>query len=119
MASIKDYRDLDTWQESMRLAELCYSTSGSFPKSEVFGLTQQMRRAAVSIPSNVAEGHRRRTRQAFVNHLSIALGSEAEVETCALLAHKVGFMGASDLAKLETQATTVRRLLFALVRSLG
>ncbi len=73
MASIENYRDLDTWQASMRLTELCYSVSASFPKSEILGLTQQMRRAAVSIPCNVAEGHRRRSRQAFLNHLSIAL----------------------------------------------
>lgn len=118
MTQINSYRDLETWQEGITLVELCYAASSSFPRDEMFGLTQQLRRAAVSIPCNVAEGHRRLSRQAYLNHLSIALGSEAEVETCLVLANRLGFLPENDLRRLEFTAAGVRRLLFGLVRSL-
>lgn len=119
MREILSYRDLDTWREGMTLAELSYAASAKFPVAERFGLGQQLRRAAVSIPCNVAEGHSRRSRQAYLNHLSIALGSEGEVETCLELARRLGFLTEADLKRLEACAGDVRRLLFALIRALN
>ncbi|MEW5984951.1 MAG: four helix bundle protein [Acidobacteriota bacterium] len=81
MKRISSFRDLEAWRLSMDLVQACFELSGSFPKSEIFGLTAQFRRAALSIPSNLAEGHRR-PRPAYLNHVSIALGSHAELETC-------------------------------------
>ena len=84
MGEIKSYRDLDVWQLGVELAVDCYALTSRFPAEERFGLTGQARRAAVSIPSNVAEGHNRRSPQsnnAYRNHVSIALGSSGELDT--------------------------------------
>lgn len=86
MAAIKSYRDLEVWQKAMLLAESCYRWTEEFPKREIYGLASQLRRAAVSIASNIAEGNSRRSRQAYLNHLSITLGSQSEVETQVELA---------------------------------
>ena len=74
------FRDLKVWMRSMDLVEEIYSISSRFPKDERFGLTSQIRRACVSVPSNIGEGSRRKRRNAFLHHLDIALGSQAEVE---------------------------------------
>jgi four helix bundle protein len=81
MAKLEKYNDLIAWRKAMDLVETLYLASASFPKSEVYGLTSQLRRAAVSIPSNIAEGQCRSTTRSFLQHLSIAQGSAAEVET--------------------------------------
>jgi four helix bundle protein len=81
MATSKSYRDLDAWQAGMTFVERLYSVTSRFPSEERFGLTTQLRRAAISIPSNVAEGWARRSIRTYANHVSIALGSHAEVET--------------------------------------
>lgn len=78
---VKHYRELIVWQKAMNLAEEVYRVSRSFPREEIYGLTSQLRRAAVSIPSNVAEGQGRRTTADFLRHLSIAYGSLLELET--------------------------------------
>lgn len=75
-----NYQKLDVWRSGMQLVEACYRLTRGFPADERFGITSQMRRAALSIPSNVAEGHCRRTAGAFLNHISIALGSHAELD---------------------------------------
>ena len=69
------YRDLDAWKFGMDLVEQCYRVTANFPKSELYGLTSQMRRAAISIPSNVAEGRCRHSTKVYINHVDIALGS--------------------------------------------
>ncbi len=92
MGSIKSYRDLEVWRLAMDLSQLCYEKTADFPSRETYGLASQIRRAAVSIPSNIAEGHSRRTRQAYLNHLSIALGSQSEVETQVELARRLQFL---------------------------
>ena len=81
MSQIKSYRDLEVWREAMNLVELCYRVTASFPRAEKFELSRQLRRSAISIPSNVAEGLSRRSTGAYVNHLGISLGSQAELET--------------------------------------
>jgi four helix bundle protein len=118
MASIESYRDLTAWQKAMTLAAECYRLTALFPLEERYGLTVQIRRAAVSIPSNLAEGHNRRSRSAFANHVGIALGSQAELETQIDLAVRLGFAGQDSAEPAQALAAEVGRLLHGLVRSL-
>ena len=83
---VKNYQDLIAWQRAMDLVELVYKASTRFPREELYALTSQVRRAAVSIPSTIAEGQGRRTTSDFLRHLSIAYGSLREVETQLLIA---------------------------------
>jgi four helix bundle protein len=112
------YKDLETWQQGMDLVETCYRVTASFPRSELYGLTGQLRRAAVSIPTNVAEGHCRRTTKVYANHVSIALGSHGELETCLELACRLGFLTKAEHQKLLTTSDVVGRLLNGLYKSL-
>ena len=79
--AVKSYRELMVWQKAIELVEAVYTATGSFPPQEVYGLTSQLRRAAVSVPSNIAEGQGRRSTAEFAHHLSIAYGSLCEIET--------------------------------------
>jgi four helix bundle protein len=115
---IKSYRDLEVWQKAMKLAEVCYQSTEGFPKREMFGLTSQIRRAAVSIASNIAEGHSRRSRLAYLNHLSIALGSQSEVETQIELASRLSMMPHEAASEILTLAGQVGRMLHALIAAL-
>jgi four helix bundle protein len=108
------YKDLDVWKQGMDLVEMCYRVTESFPRREDYGLTSQIRRAAVSIPSNIAEGHCRRTIRAYMNHVNIALGSHAEMETCIELARRLGFLTAVDEKQLRSACDSVGRLLSGL-----
>ena len=78
---VKTYEELEVWQKAMELVALIYRLTKGFPREEVYGLTSQLRRAAVSVPSNIAEGQGRRSTKEFLNHLSMARGSLLEVET--------------------------------------
>jgi four helix bundle protein len=116
--SIRSYRDLDVWRKAMELAQMCFELTAEFPKREIYGLASQIRRAAVSIASNIAEGHSRRTRQAYLNHLSIALGSQSEVETQIDLSCRLGFISKELAEEILLLAGQVGRMLHALVASL-
>ena len=118
MSKVFTYRDLETWQQAMDLVERCYRTTASLPPSELYGLTSQLRRAAVSIPSNVAEGHCRRSTKAYANHVSIALGSHGELATCIDLCARLGFLKQAEVARLLASSNSVGRLLNGLYRSL-
>jgi four helix bundle protein len=118
MSTVKTYRDLDVWQAGMMLVEKSYAVTRAFPGDERFGLTTQLRRAAVSIPSNIAEGACRRTTGAFVNHVSIALGSHAEVETCVEITRRLGYLSPADTEKLAPSLDRAGQLLNGLLRSL-
>ena len=102
----------------MALAGECYRLTAGFPAAERYGLSAQIRRAAVSVPSNLAEGHNRRSRNAFANHVGIALGSQAEIETQLMLAVSLGFATEDDAKPVLEHASEVGRLLHGLVRSL-
>ncbi len=116
--AVQTHRDLEVWQRAMTLVERCYGETKSFPQDERFGLTGQLRRAAVSVPSNVAEGSCRLTTKAFINHVSIALGSLAEVETCVEIALRLGYLPHSTAKALYEMSGAVGRLLNGLLRAL-
>ena len=102
----------------MSLVEDVYSASKCFPSDERFGLTAQLRRAAVSIPSNIGEGSRRKRRKAFLHHLDIALGSQAEVDVQIELALRLRFFSKGDHAKLQARVDRIGRMLNGLIESL-
>ena len=88
--SIQTYRDLEVWTQAMVLCELIYDRTRTFLREEIYGLTSQIRRASVSIPSNIAEGHARASTKEYHHHVSIARGSLAELETQLLIAERLG-----------------------------
>jgi len=113
-----NYRDLIAWQRAMSLAELAYRATNAMPREEQYGLTSQMRRAAVSIPSNIAEGEGRRSVGQFLHLLGIAYGSLRELETQALLANRLGFISDDQNRELTDGCAEVGRLLNGLMKSL-
>lgn len=117
MAS-KNYRDLIAWQRAMELVEKVYKATREFPKEEVYALTSQMRRAAVSIPSNIAEGEGRRSGNEFSHFLSIAYGSLRELETQILIAQRLSYLDDEQVQTLFSMTEEVGRLINGLVNSL-
>ena len=118
LAVTASYRDLDVWHRAMGLAEACYRITASFPPHERFGLALQIRRAAVSIPSNIAEGQCRRTTGAYLLHLSIAAGSHAELETQIELSRRLDFLSWGAIETVSEDLDAVGRMLTALVRAI-
>jgi four helix bundle protein len=118
MPAVLSFRDLEVWQIGMELVLNVYRATDPFPTTERFGLTSQMRRAAVSIPSNVAEGHGRRSDGAYLNHVRIALGSQAELATQIEAAFRLGFLPADAAKLLMGEVDRVRQMLHGLRRSL-
>ena len=116
MGQIKTFRDLIAWQKAMELVRLIYRQTSTMPESEKFGLTNQMRRAAVSIPSNIAEGHARQSRQDYLRFLKIARGSLAELMTQMELATSMSMLPKNEIVS-ELLAET-DRVLQGLIRSL-
>ena len=116
--SVKRYTDLVAWQKAMDLVEEIYLITKSFPKEEVYGLSSQLRRSAVSVPSNIAEGHCRNGRREFVHHLSIALGSLGEAETQLRIAERLGYVTAERSEQLLAGAGETGRILVGLMHSL-
>ena len=117
MSDIKSYRDLVVWQQAMDLADLVYDITDKFPAEERFGLTFQMRKAAVSVPSNIAEGTRHRT-PGYISRVIIALGEHAELETQAMLSDRRGYIRAEDMKSFDELAASVGQLTHGLLRSL-
>jgi four helix bundle protein len=117
MQTITSYRDLEAWQLGMDFAEAVYALTQTFPREELFGLTAQLRRAAVSIPSNVAEGHRHKAGN-YRHYVTIALGSQAECETQLELALRLKLAPADAIAPINVLATRVGQVLHGLARSL-
>ncbi len=115
MAFTTSFRHLEVWQESMILVEEIYTLSKSFPRDELFGLTAQLRKAAVSIPSNIGEGARRKKQRVTLNHYDIALGSQGEVEVQIEVAKWLGYCSTSDYARFHER---VRRMLNGLIASI-
>lgn len=118
MAVVRSYRDLIVWQKAMTLVKWVYRLANQFPAYERYGLADQMRRSAVSIPSNIAEGQARQHTAEFRHFLYVALGSLAELETQVLIAHDVTYLAAVELKEIETLISEIRRMLHGLIRQL-
>ena len=116
---IQSYRDLRVWQDAMDLVEEVYRISHAFPSDERFGLTSQIRRAAVSVPSNIAEGWGRGRTKEYTQFLRYARASLKEIETQWLIAHRLGFIGNAETHALEDRASVLGRRLLALMRALA
>jgi four helix bundle protein len=118
MPPLQSYRELRVWKEAMLLAEMCYRHTRAFPKHELFGLTAQIRKAAASIPANIAQGYGRGNRGSYLQFLRIAQGSCKEVETHLLLAARVlGDVGSGSEPVLD-QTDVVGKMLGGPIRSL-
>jgi four helix bundle protein len=118
MSQIRSYRDLIVWQQAMELATLCYFKTRSFPRTEAFGLTSQIRRAGSSIPGNVAEGNGRESTGYYIQSLRVSQGSLKELESHVLLAQAVELMPEEDAKQILEKCERVGKLLRALIRSL-
>ncbi len=116
--TIRDYKDLQVWQEAMAPAKQVYRMTQTFPSEEKFGIVSQMRRAAVSVPSNVAEGQGRNTTGEFVQFLSHAEGSLAELDTHVRLAVALGFCRQPDGGGVSASITELQKMLESLRRKL-
>lgn len=113
------HRDLVVWRQAMDLAQRVYEVTRTFPREETYGLTAQMWRAAISIPSNIAEGSGRATRADYLQFLRIAKGSLRELETQIELAQRIGLIQTDSATQLESLAISVAKLLDRLIRSLS
>src|SRR5262245_38161039 len=117
--AVRDYRELIAWQKAMDLVELVYRSSAAFPREEMFGLTQQVRKAAVSVPSNIAEGQGRASVRDFQNFLCIARGSLQEMETQILIAERLRYLSTEQhVAPVMALSAEVGRILNGLYNSL-
>ena len=115
---IKSYRELVVWQKAMELVVEGYKVAGLLPKTELYGLKSQIERAAVSVPANIAEGHGREHLGDYLRHLSVAMGSLMELETHLLIAEKLTFLAATEIARALQMSGEVGRMLAGLTRSL-
>ena len=118
MNETQSYKDLLVWQKGIEIAKATYVLTHKFPPEERFGLTSQMRRAAVSIPSNIAEGQARHTTGEFIQFVSHAEGSAAELDTQLILSVELGFCPKDDVLPLYETIAELRRMLNALRRKL-
>ena len=115
---VRSYKDLVAWQKSMDLVTAVYRASQGFPKEEIFGLVSQIRRSAVSVPSNIAEGHARTSRKEFQYFLSNARGSLAELETQLTIAHQLAYIDETGINQLLDRLEEVGRILNGLLTAL-
>ena len=118
MTEVRDYKDLTVWQKSMDLAEMIYRLTEKFPAKEMYELTKQIRRAAVSVPSNLAEGRGRQTSNEFRHFLSTARGSLHEVETQLLLAMRFGYVDTAQTRPTFELLEEISRMIHGLSRAL-
>lgn len=119
MTPVRSYRDLIAWQKSLRLVTEIYRCTQEFPKSEMYGLTAQIRRAAVSVPSNIAEGQGRLSTGEFKQFLGHARGSLMEVETQILIAERLGLLSTESRDRVLSQCAEIGRILNGLISSLS
>jgi four helix bundle protein len=117
MTHTGSFRDLKVWRDSMTLVEDVYKVTSKFPSDERFGLTAQVRRASVSIPSNIGEGKRRKRQRAYLHHLDIALGSQGEVEVQLEIAHRLGFLPKAEFTRVLRRVEEIGRMLNGLIES--
>ncbi len=115
---LRSYRDLLVWQKALDLTILIYRLSEGFPRTEVYGLTSQVRRASVSVPSNIAEGYGRGSRKEYLQFLSIAQGSLKELETQTIVAQRLNYATVAQADRVLSESEVVGKMLGSLIRSL-
>jgi len=113
-----NFKELLVWQKSINFVTEIYKVSDSFPKHETYGLTSQIRRASVSVPSNIAEGSSRRSKLDYLQFLKISRGSCAEVETQLLISKNLNFLGENEYMKLNQDIIEISKMLNGLINSL-
>ena len=113
---VRNYRDLLVWRRGIDLVKKAYVLTGGFPRTERFGLVDQVRRAAVSVPSNIAEGHARQHGKEFRQFLYVSLGSLAELDTQLTIATELGYMAARDAAGINSRIVELRRMINGLLK---
>ena len=118
MATVSSYQDLRVWKEAMRLTLEVYRVTEQLPSHELYGLVSQLRRSAVSVPSNIAEGHARTSTREYLRHISIAMGSLAELETQILLSRELGYATHESVVELLSSTSSLGRQLRSLTNSL-
>ncbi len=116
--SVKTFSELIAWQKSMELVESVYQITRQFPKTELYSLTCQVRKASISVPSNIAEGQAQGTTRAFIKYLGIAYGSLCEVQTQLYIAARLGYLKKGELEPLIDRSWEVGRLINGLLRAL-
>lgn len=116
---MRTHKDLDVWKKSIDFVTMVYEVTNGFPKSELYGLTSQLRRAAVSIPSNFAEGASRKEKIEFKQFLFIALSSGAEIETQIIIAFNLNYLEAADRDKIISELESIQKMLQGLIKSLN
>jgi four helix bundle protein len=116
---MRDFHDLKVWARAHQLVLAIYKASAGFPQSEIYALTIQLRRASISIASNIAEGCGRKTETDFARFLQIAMGSASEVQYDLLLARDLGFVPDGEFQQLESEVTEIKRMLTALIQKLN
>jgi four helix bundle protein len=116
---VRTHKDLDVWKQSIEFVTEIYRITEGFPKSEVYGLTSQIRRAAVSIPSNIAEGATRNHKKEFLQFLYISLSSASEVETQLIISRNLNFLEQSKLEELILKLTSISKMIQGLIKSVG
>ncbi|MCD6456262.1 MAG: four helix bundle protein [Methanophagales archaeon] len=116
---INSYQDLEVWKKAMELVTDIYKVSQTFPKEELYGMTNQLRRASVSVPANIAEGWGRGTTNGYIQFLRIARGSLLEVETLTTVSHSLGYVNAQDLQEqISQKIVEISKMINALINSL-
>ncbi|MBX9726868.1 MAG: four helix bundle protein [Rickettsiales bacterium] len=118
MERISSYKDLVVWQKATQLALFVYKATKSFPKEEMYGLTSQIRRCSVSVPSNIAEGSERNSTRDFLRFINMAHGSLAELETQFYIAQQLEYVSAENYEQLQTKAAEIGRMLNGLAKKL-
>ena len=116
---VERYHDLVVWQKAMQLVKIIYQLVKRLPKEEIYSLSDQMRRAAVSIPSNIAEGHERQSTKEYIQFLSIAKGSKAELETQLLICVEIGYLEKTEIKEALDISEEVSKMLSAMMQKLS
>ena len=116
---MNNHKDLDVWKQSIDFVTSIYDITREFPKEEIYGLTSQIRRASVSVPSNIAKGAARKSKTEFKQFLYIALGSLSEVETQIIISLKISYVDKGLYEELNSKLTSIRKMLIGLIKSLN
>ncbi len=113
---VRTHKDLNVWKRSMEFVTSLYKVTSIFPKEEIYGLTNQMRRASVSIPSNIAEGAARKSNKEFIQFLYIALGSTVEIETQLIISNNLNYIDKVSFLEMDKERNEIGKMLIGLIR---